>query len=84
MTKRELLNDLGYDGCIIFENPDYDAAIVGVSEDNRVVYDFDKMVLSLIEEDGMDEESAADFIYYNTIRSLPYAGNGAPIVMYGF
>ena len=84
MTKRELLNDLGYDGCIIFENPDYDAAIVGISEDNRVVYDFDKMVLSLIEEDGMDEESAADFIYYNTIRSLPYAVNGAPIVMYSF
>ena len=29
-----------------------------------------------------DYDEAVDFIDYNTIRSLPYAGEGAPIVMY--
>ena len=29
MTKREILLDTGYEDSIIFENPDYDSAIVG-------------------------------------------------------
>ena len=33
-------------------------------------------------EDGMSEEEAADFISYNTIRSLPYYP-GSPIIVYG-
>ena len=82
MTNRQLLCDLGYDNSIIFENPDYDSAIVGVSEDNKVVYDFYQMIQHLIDNEHMTAEEATDFIYYNTMRSLPYVGEGAPIVMY--
>lgn len=82
MTNRELLLDNGLDDAIIFENPDYDAAIVGVSHDDRVIYDYDKMVQCLMEEDGMTSLEAADFIGYNTLRAIQYAGEGAPIVMY--
>lgn len=41
------------------------------------------MIEHLMQEDDMDYEEAVDFISYNTIRSLPYAGEGAPIIMYG-
>lgn len=83
MTNRELLCDLGYEGFIVFEDPDYDAAIIGVSHDDRVVYDYGKMLACLMEEDHMTMEEAAEFIDYNTIGAIPYAGAGAPIVMYG-
>lgn len=82
MTKRQILLDMGYEDSIVFENPDYDSAIVGVSDNGEVIYDFDKMVRWLMEEDGITAEEAADFICYNSIRSLPYVGEGAPIIMY--
>lgn len=82
MTARERLADAGYEDVLIFENPSYDDALVGVSEDNRAVYDFDKMVDWLCEHDGMPHEEAVEFIEHNTIRALPYYGAEAPIVMY--
>lgn len=81
---RELLADLGFSDSIVFENPDYDAAIVGISSDDRVIYDYDEMIACLMLEDDMTIEEAMDFIDYNTLRALPYAGDGAPIVMYKF
>ena len=79
-VNKELLNELGYEDVTIFENPDYDEAIVGVDNNNRVVYDFEKMVGCLVKE-GMDYEEAVEFIEYNTIRAIPYFPNG-PVVMY--
>jgi hypothetical protein len=83
MTNRNILSDLGYENAIIFENPSYDAAIIGISTDGQVIYDYDKMIGCLMDEDGMTYDEAVDFIDYNTIRALPYVGEGAPIVMYG-
>ena len=81
MDNRELLVELGYENSIVFENPDYDPAIIGVTEnDDRVVYDFDLMVKHLVDTDGMTELEAIEFIEYNTIRSLPYMEN-APVII---
>ena len=63
-------------------NFSYDTALIGVTEDNRAVYDFDKMVEYLIESEGWTYEESVEWIDYNTIRALPYFGEGAPIVMY--
>ncbi len=82
MTNREILCELGYEDLVIFENPDYDTAIIGVSHDDRVVYSYEKMIEHLVVCDGMTEIDAADFISYNTIGSILYAGSDAPIVMY--
>lgn len=82
MKNKDILIDLGFEDFIIFENPDYDSAIIGITDDNRVVYDYDKMISFLMLEDGLNYEDAADFINYNTIRSLPYAGEGAPVIVY--
>ena len=70
-----------YESSVIFENPSYDSAIIGISEDERVIYDYDKMIKHLVTEDDMTIEEASDFISYNTIRSLPYVENH-PIIMY--
>ena len=77
---REALCNMGYEDAVVFENPSYDDAIIGVT-DGRVVYDFDKMVECLVNDEDMDEVEAIEFIEYNTIRALPYIEN-APIVMF--
>ena len=81
MTNREILCDMGYESSVIFENPSYDSVIIGISEDERVIYDYDKMIKYLVTKDDMTIEEASDFISYNTIRSLPYVENH-PIIMY--
>ena len=82
MTNRELLCNIGYDNLVVFDDPDYDAAIIGVSHDDRVIYDYNKMIVCFMEEEHVSAEEAAEFIDYNTIRSIPYVGAKAPIVMY--
>ena len=77
---RDALCDMGYEEAVIFDGPDYDEAIVGVTDEGLVVYDFDKMVEILVDRDGMEEMEAIEWIEYNTIRALPYVQN-APIVM---
>ena len=81
MTKREMLADVGYEDSIVFESPDYDEAIIGVTDDGNVVYNYSKMVEHLVEKDRMTQEEAVEFIEYNTVRALPYAGAGAPIII---
>lgn len=44
MTVREYLENEGYEEVIIFDNPSYDDAFIGVTNDNRAVYDYDKMI----------------------------------------
>lgn len=73
MNKRDLLCEIGLENAIVFENPDYQNAIVGydvVSE--RVVYSYDKM--------SYDE--AVEFIEYNTVRVCPYMGDKSPIILH--
>lgn len=81
-TAAERLVDAGYEDVIVFENESYDDALVGVSHDGRAIYSFDKMVEWLCRKDNIDEEEAIEWIEYNTIRAIPYAGEKAPIVMY--
>ena len=82
MTATEKLLDAGYDYVVIFENYSYDDALIGVTEDGRAVYDFDKMVEWLETTQSMTEIDAIEWIEYNTIRALPYAGPDGPIIMY--
>lgn len=79
-SKIDYLCDMGAEGAVTLDG--FDDAIVGVSEGGKVVYDYDKMVQCLVDRDGMTDEEAMEFIDYNTIRSIPYAGALAPIVMY--
>ena len=50
--KRELLCEMGYDDAIVYDNPDYD----------------DAMIACLERSQGWTAEEAADFISYNTMN----------------
>ena len=78
---RQALCDVDHSDAVVFDNPDFDDAIVGYTDEGRVIYDYDDMVKCLVERDGMTELEAIEFIDYNTIRALPYAGENAPIIM---
>ena len=81
-TARQILLDNGYEDVVIFENESYDSALIGVTEDNRAVYSYKKMVQWCMEKNNCSEEDAMEWIDYNTIRSLPYAGEKSPIVVF--
>lgn len=67
---------------LVFDNPAYDKSIIGKTFDGRAIYDIEKMAEELSTDEDMSIEEAADFIGYNAIRSLPYAGSMAPIVVH--
>jgi hypothetical protein len=69
---------------VVFNNPSFDNSIIGVTTDGQAVYDYEKMVTELMADDGVSEQDAIDWIEYNTIRSIPYAGEMAPIIMFTF
>lgn len=81
---KQYLTDWDFEETIILENPDYIEALIGVSEDGRLIYDYDLMAESLSKRDNMSIEEAYEFIDYNTIRALPYMGHFAPIILHKF
>jgi hypothetical protein len=66
----------------MFENPAFVNAITGIDlHHKKIVYDYDKMVECLMEEDNMTMEEAIEFIDYNTLRTVPYMPNPPIIAM---
>lgn len=74
--------DAGFEDILILKNFSYDSALVGISDDGRAIYDFEKMVEWLMLSEGFKEDEAIDWVCYNTLRAIPYMGNKAPIVMH--
>lgn len=78
MTAKEKILHNEYDNVIVYENPSYDDALVGVTySTEQAVYDFDLMVEYLMKLDGISYEDAADYILYNYT-----GGNDYPIIMF--
>lgn len=69
---------------IVFNNPSFDNSIIGVTTDGQAVYDYEKMVEELMKDEDVSEQESIDWIEYNTIRALPYAGEMKPIIMFTF
>lgn len=82
MNAEERLLEYGYEDVKYLVNESYDDALIGVSEDGRAIYDFDKMVEWLIDKYGWSDTEAIEWIEANTLRALPYFGEGAPIIMF--
>jgi hypothetical protein len=81
MVKPEVREKLD-DDTLVFDNPAYDQSIIGQTFDGRAIYDVDAMAEELAADDEITLEEAMDFIDYNAIRSLPYAGDKAPLVVH--
>ena len=53
--RKELLED-----ALVFDKHAYDNSIIGVTIDNRVIYDYDLMVEELINDEGWSYEEAVE------------------------
>lgn len=86
MNARQRLLDAGCEDAVLFEYPTYDDALIGVDADGRAIYDYSKMIDWMVEVEGFTEESAVEWIDYNTLRALPYmdcrTDGMAPIVLF--
>ena len=78
---KDLITDLGYEEVRVFEDYDYADAFIGMSNDGRAVYSYDRMIEWLMLKENWTFEEAVEWIDYNTMRALPYYPDG-PIVVY--
>ena len=68
---------------VVFNIPSYDTAIVGLSDDGRIIYDYDLMIKELTNDTALTEDEAIQYIDYNTIRNLPHIEEQfRPIILY--
>lgn len=74
MDIEEILND---DSFKKFEEI-YNDAIIGVTQDDRVIYDYDLMVECLMDKEKMSEEEACDYLNFQ----YSYAGYPQPIIRF--
>lgn len=76
----EFIRHLEEVGATILKDPSFSSAIVGVTSDDRVVYDYDLMIEDLSERDNIPLWKAQEFIEYRTIKALPYMPNSPVII----
>lgn len=83
MTNRELKEQITYmvsdeedlDRIAVLEGDEFADGCVGITLDNHLVYSYDKLMELFCKNSGCTLEEAAEYLDYNTIRSLPYIAN---------
>lgn len=70
---------------IVLEGDEFADGAVGLTDDNRLVYSYERLVESLAKAYG-SEEDAVEWLEYNTIRSLPYMSSygNTPLIIHEF
>lgn len=70
---------------IVLEGDEFADGAVGLTDDNRLVYSYERLVESLAKVYG-SEEDAVEWLEYNTIRSLPYMSSygNIPLIIHEF
>ena len=79
---KEWLVGEGYENAVVLECPSYRNAVIGVSEEGRVIYSERIIIEDMMIDEGMTYEEALDYFSYNLLRSLPYMGEMAPVIMH--
>lgn len=76
---REYLREVsGHETLIFLTEPHFDAAVIGVTLEGRVVYDEEVVRLQLMNVDGMDQEGATEYFDFNIAGAYV---EGGPIFM---
>ena len=64
----------------VFWDPDYlDQAIIGISTEGRVIYDYNKLADIFVTEEGMTLEDAYEHLGYNLEGMVPYIKEYPPV-----
>ena len=76
----DILNEM-----IVLEGDEFADGCIGYTDDFHLVYSYERLVESLGKVYG-SEESAIEWLEYNTIRSLPYMASegNEPIIIHEF
>lgn len=94
MTRQDIFDEIesrGFEDTIILDDPSFDDAIIGITEDGHLIYNYDSMVNHMVDsyiKEGINEDeaytSAIEWISYNTIRAIPYMKSYGkePIIAY--
>ena len=85
-----VLDDEILDKIVVLEGNEFARGAIGISEDYRVVYSYEKLVEALAreyEKEGIldPEIEAMEWLNYNTLRSIPYMNSEgllAPIIIH--
>ena len=79
---KEILKERGSHDAILFGDPSFSQAIIGISGEGRVVYSYEKMIDCLKISHSLSNEEAVEFIGQYTLRDLPLMGEKRPIIMF--
>lgn len=78
------VEEAGFEETTYFTGEDYADAIIGISTDGNLIYDYDKMIEHVVNEHGMTSDQAVEYIEGEVVYMLPYMGDGHPIIMNHF
>ena len=65
-----------------FSGHSYEDAIIGVTECDRIVYDYEKMIECLSRAEGWNVEDCSEWIDRNIIPLLSYLDDKSPLIMH--
>ena len=72
-----------HEEAVVFNVPSYDNAIVGITDDGHIIYDYDKMIEEFMSENNVTMQEAIDFVEYNTLKTIPYIEETTrPIILF--
>lgn len=68
---------------ILIDDEAFNKSLIGTTVSGYLcaVYEYNTMVSEYAEFHKISQEEAADYICYNIIRSLPYYGEKAPVIV---
>ena len=55
---------------IVLEGDEYADSAIGLSEDNHIVYDYEKMIESLMKQNNWTDTEAIEWIDFNLLGSI--------------
>lgn len=88
---KEMIRDIVMDDdelnqIIVLEGDEFADGAIGLTSENHLVYDYDKLVESLVKHNGWTEEEAIEWLDYNTFGSMAYMSTigKEPIIITSF
>ena len=67
---RKILTENGFENTAVLDNPDLSDAVIGVTDDERLVYSYGKMIDCLFESGNFTVEEAVEFIGVETMATI--------------
>lgn len=81
---RKMLVANGFENAVLLDNPDLTRAIIGITEDERLVYSYSIMIDLLFESGNFTLDEAIEFVNVETMQAIDCIKTNKPIVIREF